>query len=310
MERKANYALVGAVTIALLIAAMIFLIWLGGLSAGKTDEYRIVFKGPVKGISDGTDVQFNGIKMGSITDINLDARDPNRVIADISLKHGTPIRADSVASTESQGITGVNIVQITAGNVGLPLLRDTTTDRRPVIRSKHNPMDSLLQGGGELLGKAGDALDRVNRVFSDTNIRNLSDTIADIRTTSGELRARRGMFAKGEQALTRLDAAASDIQGAAASARAAIDTDGRSAFRDVASAAKDLRGAIADARVVISKVNMAAGDPSRPDAATLSSALESIRGAADSLDRLTRQIQRDPRSLIGKRAGAEREIKQ
>lgn len=105
MERHANYALVGAVSIILLSAALIFVVWLGGTRFGQTnDDYRVIFHGPVRGLSVGGEVQFNGIKMGQIQRITLDENDPNRVLTDIEIAHKTPVRIDSVASTETQGI--------------------------------------------------------------------------------------------------------------------------------------------------------------------------------------------------------------
>lgn len=65
MERHANFALVGASSIALLLAAVVFVVWLGG-SAQERDSYRIVFNGPVRGLSVGGEVQFNGINVGEM----------------------------------------------------------------------------------------------------------------------------------------------------------------------------------------------------------------------------------------------------
>lgn len=95
MERQANYALVGAISTLLLIAGVVFVVWLGGSRfSNEYDRYRIIFEGPVRGLSVGGDVQFNGIKMGQIERIRLDEDNPNRVITDISLQARTPVRRD------------------------------------------------------------------------------------------------------------------------------------------------------------------------------------------------------------------------
>ena len=62
-------------------------------------------------------MQFNGIKVGEVSDIELDAQDPNKVIATAQVRSDTPVRVDTEASLEPQGITGVNYIQITAGTV-------------------------------------------------------------------------------------------------------------------------------------------------------------------------------------------------
>lgn len=54
MERQANYALVGAISTLLLIAGVVFVVWLGGSRfSNEYDRYRIIFEGPVRGLSVG-----------------------------------------------------------------------------------------------------------------------------------------------------------------------------------------------------------------------------------------------------------------
>ena len=82
MERNANYALVGIASTLLIIGLIAFSLWLAAFKIGKAyDNYDIVFKGPVRGLSQGVEVHFNGIKVGELTKISLDALDPTLVIA-------------------------------------------------------------------------------------------------------------------------------------------------------------------------------------------------------------------------------------
>ena len=77
MERHAHFALVGALSTALLVVMAVFVIWLGQFGFGhQYDLYRIIFQGPVRGLHQGGEVQFNGIKIGAIQRIALDTADP------------------------------------------------------------------------------------------------------------------------------------------------------------------------------------------------------------------------------------------
>src|SRR6187402_3804750 len=126
MEKNANYALVGLSTLILSIGLVIFVVWLARLQfAHEYDLYDVVFQGPVRGLSDGGEVHFNGIKVGEVTKIALDKSDPNRVIARVRVSSDVPIKTDSFATLEPQGITGVNYVQIAAGTPAKPLLNST-----------------------------------------------------------------------------------------------------------------------------------------------------------------------------------------
>ncbi len=311
MERHANYRLVGAITVALFVAALVFVFWFGHTRfASEFDRYRIVFQGPVRGLSEGGDVQFNGIKVGEIKRIELDPKDPNRVIARISLRADTPVRVDSMASTESQGIAGTSYVQITAGTPSKPLLREVSKDEEPLIRAHDSSMQSLLEGGGELVARASETINRVNRVLSDENINNFSLAIADVRATTAELRERRDMFRKAESMFDRLDRAAADIEKTSASVRRTVDGDGKRAFADISAAAADLRGGVADARKVIARLNVAAAGLAGEDGGGLKQTLDSLSGAAVSLEGLARQLQTSPRDLLSRPSGQERKIPQ
>ena len=90
------------------------------------DIYDVDFKGPVRGLSAGGEVYFNGIKVGQVTKLSLDRNDPNRVVAQVKLSDDAPVRVDSTATLEPLGITGVNYIQITAGTSRpLPSARST-----------------------------------------------------------------------------------------------------------------------------------------------------------------------------------------
>jgi phospholipid/cholesterol/gamma-HCH transport system substrate-binding protein len=313
MERHARYVLVGVSSVAILFAAMIFIIWLGRTDFSRSyDEYRIVFQGPVRGLTEGGDVQFNGITMGRIQAIALDEHDPSHVLTDIQLHAGTPVRADSVAMMETQGISGVNIIQITAGSIHRPLLRTVPHSGRPVIQSSTDSMaalSALFPGGGEMVRSATEALNRVNRLLSDRTITDLAATAHDVRLTAGAIAENREMFTRASSTLAKLDDAATDIQHAAASVRNIAEGDGRRAASDIAQTADDLKLAIRDARGTLERID---GQTQRISTTTLPNfdrTLTSIERAADSLDRLLREVRQNPRGILGRAGEKELELR-
>src|SRR3546814_9864301 len=112
------------------------------------DGYRIIFDGPVRGLSEGGEVQFNGIPVGEITRISLDPRNPNRVLAGVRLREDTPVRVDSTAATESQGITGGSYIQISAGTPSKPLLKEVSKERSEAHTSE---LQSLMRNSYAVL---------------------------------------------------------------------------------------------------------------------------------------------------------------
>lgn len=210
MERNANYALVGAISLALFMGLVIFVVWLAKLSFTRDyDLYDILFIGPVRGLSEGGEVHFNGIKVGEVSRIELDKSDPNRVIARARVTSDVPIKVDSYATLEPQGITGVNYVQITAGSPNKALLKDTVKSGKvPVLRSQRSALSDLLEGGGTVLTRTIEALDRVNRVLSDKNIKTFSASLSDVQAVTAELRERKEIIADAQKALQSIDATA------------------------------------------------------------------------------------------------------
>ena len=69
METRSNYVMVGAVTVALLAATLLFIVWLAGLSNKATKCYDIYFAQGVGGLNKGSNVSFSGVPVGQVTKI-------------------------------------------------------------------------------------------------------------------------------------------------------------------------------------------------------------------------------------------------
>ena len=68
METRANYALIGLFTLAVIAAGFGFVYWFSGGDRGQTRQsIRIVFSGSVSGLSKGSIVSFNGLRVGEVT---------------------------------------------------------------------------------------------------------------------------------------------------------------------------------------------------------------------------------------------------
>lgn len=302
MERNANYALVGMVTLFLFVGLVIFAFWLARLQFNRDyDNYDILFIGPVRGLSEGGEVHFNGIKVGEVTKISLDKTDPNRVIARIRVTSDVPIRTDSFATLEPQGITGVNYVQITAGTTNKPLLKDVTPDGvAPVIRSQNSALSDLLAGGGTVLTRTIEALDRVNKVLSDENVKTFSAALKDVQAVTAEARDRKAIIADAQKALQDIDKTANAITALSQSTQGLVDDDGKKTMKQLADAASELKAAASDARVLIKKLDQPTTDFSTTTLPQLNSTIDSLQTTAESLRRLSDDIERDPRGIIGK----------
>lgn len=311
MERKANYALVGIASLALFIGMVIFVVWLTRIQFNQQyDLYDIVFQGPISGLSEGGEVHFNGIKVGTVTKIALDKNDPTKVVARASVTADVPIRIDSYASLEPEGITGVSYIQITAGTPKKPLLKDTVPKGQvPIIKGRPGALSSLLQGGGSVLQATLEAVNRVNRVLSDENINNLSGAFGDIHSITSEIRRRKQLFADADNAVKSIDSAAQSIQRVSDSANQLVNGDGKRTFKEAADAVAEIRATSASAHALLDKLQGPAGDFATNGMPQLTAAVSSLQQTADSLKRLSDQIQQDPRALLTKPPAKEVQVR-
>ena len=311
MERNANYALVGLISTILLIAMIVFILWLTNFALStRYDTYDVVFHGPVSGLSRGGDVQFNGIKVGEVQDIKLDATDPNLVHAYARVRSDPPVRQDSSASLEPHGLTGVNYVQITAGGRGKPLLKDVTPFGQPLqIIASGSTISSLLSGGGNVMQQAVGTLGRINRVLSDDNIKKFSTIIADVQAVTTELRERKAIIGDADQTLKNAGEAATQIRDLAKSAQGLLNDKGKDTFAKIDATADQIQGLASDARSMIAKLQGPTSDFASTGLPKLTSTIDSLQTAMQNLNRLVEEVERDPRSFVAKAPAKQIEVK-
>jgi phospholipid/cholesterol/gamma-HCH transport system substrate-binding protein len=310
MERDANYALVGVVSLAIFVGLVAFVVWLAGFSFNRQyDEYDVIFIGPVRGLSQGGEVHFNGIKVGEVTDISLDPKDPNRVIARARLKEGVPVRVDSFATLEPQGITGVNYVQITAGTPSKPLLKSTVPkDAIPAIRSQKSALSDLLEGGGTVLQRTVQALDQVNKLLTDENVRSLSASLHNVEDLTADLKGRKKMLDDLNVTINDLDKTVLSIKQLADSSNTLVNTDGKRTLSNLADAAQELKATAQTTQGMIKKLEGPTVDFATNGLPELSAAVTSLQRSAEALNGLVNEVRASPRSLIGKAPAKEVEV--
>jgi len=311
MERNANYALVGLISTILLMGIVVFVVWLAGSGLNREyDLYDIVFQGPVRGLSQGAEVHFNGIKVGEVSKISLDPKDSRLVIARAQVTSDVPIRVDSYATLQPLGITGVNYMDITAGTVSKPLLKDTVPSGQiPVMSGRRDALSDLLAGGGYIVQRSVETLDRVNRIFSDNNIKALTLTLDNIQTVTAELKDRKSLIDDAQKTLQSADQAMRQIRELAESSQAFVNSDGKQAIDKIGAAAEEMQGTAKDLRGLLKKFDGPAGDFANNGLPEITSALISLQRSMDHLDQLLAEVQANPRGVVGKPMAKQIEVK-
>jgi phospholipid/cholesterol/gamma-HCH transport system substrate-binding protein len=111
--QKVRLGIFVVVSTTLLIAMALVL--LGGKLARKEDTYFALFDETVSGLEIGAPVKFHGVRIGSVTSIEIDHLDVTKVRVNLDLQRGTPVKEDTTVVLNSMGITGLKFLELTGG---------------------------------------------------------------------------------------------------------------------------------------------------------------------------------------------------
>jgi len=170
METRANYVLIGAFTLAAVVGAFLFVMWIAGYGApGGHRTYQVVFNGSVSGLSNGANVLFNGIKVGEVTHLTFSRSDPHQVVADIDVNSDAPIDRNTKARLETQGLTGAAAVALLGGSTPGPEL--TGENGRPAVIYAEQTMQlqDILDNVAALSVRATSVLDDADKILADNS---------------------------------------------------------------------------------------------------------------------------------------------
>ena len=177
METRANYVLMGLFTLAVIVGAFGFVYWFNTIGgAGERATYRIVFDGSVSGLRTGASVLFNGIRVGEVTELKLDPKQPRAVVAMVSLEKSVAVRADTAVSLDYQGVTGTASIAMRGGS-----------DAAPLAPGNPPTLNVDAAGAQDVTAAAREAMRRIDQLVSDNeavlksslkNIEAFSQTLA------------------------------------------------------------------------------------------------------------------------------------
>ncbi len=187
MEIRASYLLVGTVVLTLIAGLAGFSVWLVKADSDRPEaRYQIAFAGTVSGLQDGSPVLYRGIPVGRVADIRIDPEDVETVLVTVAIDRRAPIKADTVATLEMQGITGIAYVQLRGGTQASARL-DPSAQPPPRIPSRRSALERVFESTPELLGRAAALAERLTRLFEDDNLDAVAGTLRNLETFTAAL---------------------------------------------------------------------------------------------------------------------------
>lgn len=318
METKAHHALVGIFVVLLTAAGVVAFLWLAQAQFDREyREFDVVFDGPVRGLRTASEVRFNGIQVGEVTELGLNPENPGEVIARIRVDIATPVKVDSVAQLEPQGLTGLSYLQISAGSPDAARLEGRPGDRAPRIYARQAQLEELVQGGETLLESAQLTFTRVARFLNDENLESARNILNSVETITATLAEEDQLVEDLRRAVTSLDQAAQGISLAAdglaqfgATAESFLINDVGPMVADVSSASIEVDRASQETYAAIAALRPGLEEFADDGLPQLSAAARDLRSLVAALERIALELEQDPAGFVSQPAGEEIEVPQ
>jgi len=252
METRSNYVMVGAVTLAMLVGLLLFVVWIAGLSNKATRCYDIYFAQGVSGLNKGSGVTFSGVPVGQIQQVSLLPSRPEFVWVRIEVDDETPVLQGTTAQIKGVGFTGVSEIQLGGAVKGARPITQVGPQGCPVIPASSGGLGALLNSAPELIDRIQRLTERLTELLSDENQNSISDILENVDRTTKVLAER-----------------APDLADAIGDARIAARQAG---------VAAEKWGQVADT------TNNVLEENAKPAVENLNKSIASIQRAADNLD--------------------------
>jgi len=130
METNVRYTVAGVFVLVMLAFIILGTIWLSaGFSTEKYNYYLVYMKESVSGLTLDSSVEFNGVDVGTIDQININKKNPQLVELVLKVKDTTPVTMGTKAKLGVRALSGMTYI----------LLEDKGDDKRPLLAKKGEP---------------------------------------------------------------------------------------------------------------------------------------------------------------------------
>jgi phospholipid/cholesterol/gamma-HCH transport system substrate-binding protein len=297
METRSNHILVGGVVLALIVAALAFIIWLSQATGEEKNEYDIFFNQAVDGLARGSAVSFSGVPVGQVASISLQPNTPEFVRVRIAVQADTPILQGTTATLQGVGFTGVSQIQLDGAVRGAPPITQPGPYGVPVIPTRPGGFAQLLNSAPELLTRVSTLTERLTELLADRNQQSIAGILDNVEAISRSLAERSpeiaATLADARFAIRQAGDAAEKFEQLAQSSDRLVNQEGRPLVND-------LRHTIREAETSLENVNTLLGE-ARPGVQALTKQtipevgqlVRDLRETSDSLRAITQRVERE-----------------
>lgn len=294
MEPRAHHVLIGLFTVLTVGAALLFGLWLNKAGADRAfTDYEVIFNEEVSGLSQGSAVQYSGIKVGDVIRLGLDPDDPRTVRARIRIVGGTPIKQDTRARLSITSITGLAVIQLYSGSPESPPLEGK--DGEPgIIIADRSPLSRLMANGEDLVLNITRLLTRANRMLSRENAERVSRTLENLEQATAGIADQRDELG---EALRQTSAATREAAELMRTAKRLLDGQGSQALDNAERLMASLERSSRSIEQLLES-NRSALDNGMQGLGELGPAIGELRDTLGALRSFSRRLEQDPTGYL------------
>jgi len=218
MENKAYALSAGLFTLLLGVGIVVAALWFSNDTV-KTKDYVLVSHYPVTGLNTQAPVRYRGVTVGKVISIAFDPNDARAILVKIAIGADTPLTQGTYARLGSQGVTGLSYVMLDDDGANPAPL----TGQLARIDVRPSFIDSVTNSGEQMIENFNQVAQRVNRLLSDENQKQLivtlrhldraADSLSSLADdTSVALKHADTMFAGINDTLPRFNGLLEDVQ--------------------------------------------------------------------------------------------------
>ena len=162
--------------------------WMGGYGK-KADDYRSYFIKTTSlpsGIKKDSTVKFIGVDAGTVKDIRFADEKEALIELELSVRKDIPIRTDSTASAEIQGITGIGYLNISRGSMDSPLF---DKNKKAYIGLEASFFDKIGNRAEYLTQNLESTFKNINKFLSDENAAKFSSILVSVDEAAKKINA-------------------------------------------------------------------------------------------------------------------------
>jgi phospholipid/cholesterol/gamma-HCH transport system substrate-binding protein len=252
-------------------------------------EYRAAFRN-VAGLNVGDEVRYGGVRVGSVTSLEIDSAPPSTIRVRLRVRRSTPVRAGTRASITQLGLLGQPYLALEPGAGGGPLLAEGATIPSEDNLSVQDAMRRLAL-----------SLDRADSVFATLDRLAQANPLARLDTTLARADTLvRGATAGSERLLARLDDASRQLATLLTRSErlvGVIDTAVAEARPGLTSTQREALETLRETRSLVVELRSALEQGGGVD-----QLVRNLNSASENFARLSSRLERDPSSLLQKRA--------